>query len=143
MAVRWSIRIVVACVVVFGGLVAIEAFKPSRDWLAQYLNQVSLAITALALVVAAYAADQARRAVIQSTQFRDIDRLEDIRDEVLKLTQPKVSLSPLKEQLTSFDQEILPECYKLSDDIQNQELVTAARGELTTRLKSLREKVYR
>lgn len=89
---RWFTGVAVFLVAV--GLVSIEGLNSSRHWLDQHLNQLSLAITTFALLTAAYAAAQARRAVIQSTRFRDIDRLEDIRDEVLKLAESACEAPP-------------------------------------------------
>lgn len=141
---RWIVRISVTAFVV-GGLVVAELFKTSRDWLNGHLNQVSLAITALALLVAAYAAEQARRTVIQATRFREIDRLEEIRDRVEKLI-PAANSVRLSAELSRFDPKYLPDCWALDATLPvpagqtlNTGLVVAAQNELTEKLKDLRE----
>lgn len=143
---RWFVRIGVAALVV-GGLVVVGLFKASRDWLNGHLNQVSLAITAVALLVAAYAAEQARLTVVQATRFRDIDRLEAIRDRVEKLV-PAPNSVTLTAELSRFNRNYLPRCWELAGTLPvpegselNTALVLAAQGELTGKLTGLRERV--
>lgn len=145
-AVRWLVRIGVAALVV-GGLITAEVFQISRDWLNGHLNQVSLTITALALLVAAYAAEQARITVIQATRYRDIDRLETIRDRVEKLI-PAANSVTLGAELSRFGENELPQCWALdgtlpvaAGDVLDTFLVLEAQKELTEKLKSLRKRV--
>lgn len=143
---RWLMR-VGAAVLVLGGLVAAEVIKGSREWLNGHLNQVSLAITALALLVAAYAAEQARLTVIQARRYRDIDRLEEIRDRVEKLV-PAVNSVTLSAELSRFSAQELPHCWALDAVLPLPEgasldthLVTDAQEELTGKLTDLRKRV--
>lgn len=143
---RWLVRVGTA-VLVLGGLVAAELVKASREWLNGHLNQVSLAITALALLVAAYAAEQARLTVIQARRYRDIDRLEQIRDRVEKLV-PAANSVTLSAELSRFSSKELPQCWALDatlpvleGDSLDTHLVTDAQNELTTKLTALRKRV--
>jgi hypothetical protein len=142
---QWIMRIGLTVLVV-AGLVVVELLKAPRDWLSDHLNQVSLMITTLALLVAAYAAEQARRTVVQATRFRDIDRLEQIRDRVEKLI-PAVNSVELSAELSRFDEKYLPCCWALDATLPvpegsrlDKSLVLAAENELTVKLKSLRKK---
>lgn len=138
------------CVIVLlvtGGLVSAEIFGPSHRWLDHHVSAASLAITTVALLIAAYAAEQARRAVVQSTRFRDVDRLEDVRDEVIGLLDPPVSL-PLSRALSAFSEDELPKSWELSQSLMpgrkpDQILVKAAQKELTTKLDAIRTEIYR
>lgn len=143
---RWFVRSGLA-VLVLGGLVVTELVKTSRQWLNGHLNQVSLAITAVALLVAAYAAEQARLTVIQARRYRDIDRLEQIRDRVEKLV-PAARSVTLSAELSQFSEKQLPSCWALDATLPVPEgsrldthLVTDAQNELTTKLTALRKQV--
>jgi hypothetical protein len=131
---------------VVAGLIVVWLFKTSRDWLNGHLNQVSLAVTAIALLVAAYAAEQARLAVIQTTRFRDIDRLEQIRSRVEQLI-PTPNSVTLSAELSRFGRQDLPDCWRLEDTLPAREgtqpdtnLVVAAQKELTDKLTCLRRR---
>jgi len=144
--VRWFLRILVAVLVV-AVLIVPWLYKASNHWLNGHLDQVSLNITAIALLVAAYAAQQARLTVIQATRFRDIDRLEQIRSRVEGLipTQNSITLSA---ELSRFGRRDLPKSWKLEDALPVAEginldtrLVADAHEELTQKLTRLRSKV--
>lgn len=144
--VRWFLRIFVTVLVV-AGLIVPWLDKASRNWLNGHLNQVSLNITAIALLVAAYAADQARLTVIQASRFRDIDRLEQIRSRVEGLIPAQNSIT-LSAELSRFSRRDLPESWKLEDALPaadgtspDSQLVRDAHDELTRKLQSLRSKV--
>lgn len=144
--VRWFLRVCVTILVV-AGLIVPWLYKASSNWLNGHLNQVSLNITAIALLVAAYAAEQARLTVIQATRFRDIDRLEQIRSRVEGLIPAQNSIT-LSAELSRFGRRDLPKSWKLDDALPvaegtslDSQLVRDAHDELTQKLESLRSKV--